>query len=62
MMKTELEAIQLVRSRVRPVDGRFPHYVLQGASLDRLVEPQGIESLDTVVFTQQASTPSPDRA
>ena len=60
MMKTELGAIQLVRSRVRPVDGRFPHYVLQGASLERRVEPQDIKPLDTVVFTQQATTLSPD--
>ena len=56
MGKAKLETIQIVRSRVRRVNERVPHYVLQGASFERLVEPQDIESLDTVVFTQQAST------
>lgn len=55
MGKTKLGAIQIVRSRFRRVNGRVPHYVLQGASFERLVVPQDIESLDTVVFTQQAS-------
>lgn len=32
------------------------HYLLQRASFERLVEPQDIESLETVVFTQQALT------
>ena len=52
MGKTKLGAVQIVRSRVRHVDGRVPLYVLQGASVERLVEPQDIDFLDTVVFTQ----------
>lgn len=54
--KTKLGAIKIVRSRVRRVNGGVPHNVPQGASFGRPVEPQDIKSLETVVFTRQAST------